>query len=327
MKKACIIFSLIELVVIGSLIFRKFTAKAGTSVLGDATVARLSRENLVFPTDSEFKYYNTLVSSTPFEETRPWDKTTAKYAVNHDGLNDRYNYNTLKPDGVIRIMTLGDSFTFGHYVDTADNWTERLEDLLNNQLHCKDTKKFEVINLGMRGFDIPYIVKRYNDYGLKYHPDLIIWFESGSGFTRINEIMQPIIQECDTKVASGSYRTTSTDPFNGCYADTLRTVLETYPPDKINKLLDEWLEKFFAIRGKTPTLFAAFASLDEQHKDTLRDRAIGNPDVYMMASISDPASRDGLFPDKHPNRYGHALIAEDIFAYLKDYKVQLLNCR
>jgi hypothetical protein len=91
----------------------------------------LDKGDFVFPINTDFKHYAALKQSISPDEERFWDHTRAYYTFNQDGLNERYDYNTTKPDGIFRIITLGDSFTFGHFVDTKDNWTERLEDLLN----------------------------------------------------------------------------------------------------------------------------------------------------------------------------------------------------
>lgn len=51
----------------------------------------------------------------------------------------------------------------------------------------------------MPGFDIQYSVEIFKEVGQKYKPDLVIWFESGHGFSRQNEYMTPIIRECYEK--------------------------------------------------------------------------------------------------------------------------------
>ena len=72
-------------------------------------------------------------------------------------------------------MTLGDSFTFGVYVNTEDNWTELLEDKLNSIKNiCPNTDHFEVINLGVGGYDIEYAAKRYINRGKVYNPNIIL---------------------------------------------------------------------------------------------------------------------------------------------------------
>ena len=75
-------------------------------------------------------------------------KITTKY--NNDRLNDTQNYSIDKDSHTFRIITLGDSYTYGLYINTKDNWTEILERKLNKNRLCKNINKFEVINLGHR---------------------------------------------------------------------------------------------------------------------------------------------------------------------------------
>ena len=114
----------------------------------------------------------------------------AVYNINSDTFNERFDYEINKDDKTFRIITLGDSFTFGYIVDTKNNWTELLEDKLN-QLHCANFDKIEVINLGVVGYDIQYSVERFKLRGKKYNPDLVLWLLKGDDFQEIKEIVQP----------------------------------------------------------------------------------------------------------------------------------------
>jgi lysophospholipase L1-like esterase len=109
----------------------------------------------------------------------------AKYTINKDTLNERYDYSVKKQPGVFRIMTIGDSFTYGLYTNTDRNWTELLEDKLNADLRCQKSRKVEVINLAVNGYDITYTVERFLKRGIKYNPDLVIW--PIRSFKKLNE--------------------------------------------------------------------------------------------------------------------------------------------
>jgi lysophospholipase L1-like esterase len=127
------------------------------------------------------KYYYELPkenSVEPFKNTAP---RQAKYHINNQGLHDLYDYEEKKKSDVQRIITLGDSFTFGLYIETEDNWTEQLEKTLN-QTTCG---KYEIINLGVYGYDFRYAYERYVQLGEKFNPDLVIWLFADAD--RINE--------------------------------------------------------------------------------------------------------------------------------------------
>jgi len=140
----------------------------------------------------EQKYFhepaaNTVITS---EKEAP---NKAKYTINKDTLNERFNYLPRKEAGVYRIMVLGDSLAYGLFTDTDKNWVEQLENKLNKGKECGDIKKFEVINLGVDGYDINYTIERYRERGEKYHPDLIIW--PITNFYKIYELIKRKVED------------------------------------------------------------------------------------------------------------------------------------
>lgn len=293
------------------------------SVLG-VNVSPLSKDSLEFP-DSEFKFYNILKPNTTFEDRGMWTDESVHYNFNADGLNDRFNYETEKPGGVYRILTLGDSYTFGQFVDTKNNWTEKLEDILNQNNSCTKIQKFEVINLGMRGFDVPYIVKRLNDFGLKYNPDLIVWLESGSGFDRNNELIQPWGKECEKKVAEGTYKTKSNLKFYACWADAQTEVYKGMSPQEIENTFTPWVRQFFVMRKEVPVIFSIFANLNSESKNFLNERVEGQPNTYIN-ELPNLASKNANFPDGHPNLKGQEIISGEIYKFILDNKSKLMSC-
>jgi SGNH hydrolase-like domain, acetyltransferase AlgX len=67
--------------------------------------------------------------------------------------------------GTRRLLAIGDSFTFGHGVDVADRFTERLG---------ADLPGLEVVNMGVWGTGTDQQLLLYSNEGVKYAPDLTI---------------------------------------------------------------------------------------------------------------------------------------------------------
>lgn len=136
----------------------------------------LTSEIIHLSPNERLQNYYTLPLNTTKEERVAWLTKPVSYSFNKDRLHDRYDYEIEKPANTYRIITLGDSFVYGMWVNTSQNFSELLEDKLNNSPLCENNPKFEVINLGVPGFDLIYALERYKDVGAKYNPDLIIWF-------------------------------------------------------------------------------------------------------------------------------------------------------
>lgn len=77
-----------------------------------------------------------------------------------------------KPQGVFRILGLGDSFTEGAGANFEETYLFRLESMLNNRQGKHP--KIEIIKAGIGGYSAEpeRILLQY--YGVKYEPDLIL---------------------------------------------------------------------------------------------------------------------------------------------------------
>jgi hypothetical protein len=74
-------------------------------------------------------------------------------------------YSYQKPPGVIRILTIGDSFTFGEQVGDDETWSYYLQNLLPG---------IQVINFGVHGYGHDQMLLYLKEEGIKYHPDIVI---------------------------------------------------------------------------------------------------------------------------------------------------------
>ncbi len=89
--------------------------------------------------------------------------------INRDHLRDR-DYSIEKPSGVKRILALGDSHIFGWGVQIDQTVTELLEN--------KWLQGAEVLNTGVSGYSPYQQMARLEQDGMKYQPDIILFFLS-----------------------------------------------------------------------------------------------------------------------------------------------------
>jgi len=103
-------------------------------------------------------------------DLRPNTKTLhqgVEYATNADGQRDDHDHPLAKIPGSTRIVFLGDSFTFGWGLKLEYGFVKQLEGLLGDQ-------KWEVINLGVPGYNTINEVAHFETAGLKYDPDVVV---------------------------------------------------------------------------------------------------------------------------------------------------------
>jgi hypothetical protein len=289
-------------------------------VLGAASVAAIKKEDVVFPDHPIFKYYYELKPSQKEEDKPEWLVEKAVYTINADGLNDRYDYPIEKPADTFRIITIGDSFTFGHFVNTADNWTEKLEDLLNQSSNSCAIKKFEVINLGMRGFDIPYLIQRYENLGAKYNPDLIIWFENGSGFTRNNELLLPLIEKCEDEKKVTDPQENIYQIYEECWKAGEAQIEQEHSAEELSNIFQGYLSNFFQKIDTHKFIFFTFepSVYKKSEAETLQSWMKNFPNISFSSVVPNIYKRHEVLPDSHPNKKGHETIAKSIYSVLHE---------
>jgi lysophospholipase L1-like esterase len=77
-----------------------------------------------------------------------------------------------KPSNTLRIVSLGDSRTFGWGLSDAETYSRVLETLLQQQLG--PARKVEVINAGVNAWSFPQMTAFFRERALPYHPDYVV---------------------------------------------------------------------------------------------------------------------------------------------------------
>jgi lysophospholipase L1-like esterase len=97
-------------------------------------------------------------------------------------------FQTAKPAGTIRIVSLGDSRTFGWGMAPAETYSGLLEQLLQTRLGNK--KQVEVINAGVNAWSFPQMKVYLRDEALKFNPDFVILADANL-WTQFSEKSDP----------------------------------------------------------------------------------------------------------------------------------------
>jgi len=113
-------------------------------------------------------------NSTQYIRTTEYDSI---FSTNSLGYNDDEWVLEKKTDEK-RIITLGDSYTFGAYVEREKNFVEKLEYLLNSD----ESRKINVMNFGVGGYSGCNEYFTLTNKALVYKPDLVILFFSENDF-------------------------------------------------------------------------------------------------------------------------------------------------
>lgn len=88
-----------------------------------------------------------------------------RVVISSQGLRDE-ELAEPKPEGVRRLLCLGDSWTFGWGVELEDSFCSRLDVLLGDG--------WETVNLGVPGQNSSQEVRRLELHGLRFEPDVVL---------------------------------------------------------------------------------------------------------------------------------------------------------
>lgn len=313
---------LLEWVVVLLIAHRTIVAlKRQKDVLGTKIITRINKDSVNFPEISSFPYYYEPKSNYTATQSADWLPYTATYISNSEGLRSTKEYPVQKESNVFRIVAIGDSFTYGQYVNEADTFVSQLENQLNAQL-CSNRKKFEVLNLGVPGYDIRYEVERFRRHGQRYHPDLVIWLVNGFNLNTIVDLTQPIQDEI-IRTASQEViaKHNSENDFYFASGQAIQIIKKKYGIDYIISKQREAMATFSNLyRGRL--LIIMFANSDLRAVNIIRDYAKGRANTYFNDKIP-PLLRenDTILQDGHPSASGHASIAGSIFQYINNNHV------
>jgi hypothetical protein len=295
----------------------RFYQRKEVQVLGSTSVSVIHKATNTSNLQSTLKYYYEPQSNSTEIDTTPWVKGKVVWTYNNDTLNDRFDYTLDKPPRTYRIIAIGDSFTFGDHVNTADSWPEKLEDFLNTIHLCPAYDKYEVLNLGLRGFDIQNMVERYRLRGAKYHPDLVIWVLISRDLSQVRELMNGRAEELYAQAVKNG----TLDP-RWPWTEPLKIAEEElhkkYTAQEIARMQDGFFSDFPRMYSG-PVIVATLPSTEERYKLEMRGWTRYKANLYYYEDMPDIYDSPDLYfqGDYHPTVLAHELIARTFYKYIQ----------
>ena len=230
------------------------------------------------------------------------------YKFNNDAIRAENDYSVNKKDNVFRLITLGDSYTYGLYLNYYQTYPQILEKLLNEELTCSNIKKFELINLAYGGYDAEYAYARFIKRGMKYDPDMVIWMLNYWNLEIVSEIYHDVYQQL--KLNNNNRNSNDDDKYlraekilRDNYSDSFRT---EYQKGRIKEMIETFpkIVILAGLEGKEKVQKAVFPYLISGR-------------VYYTNDLPDiRKSKDFYLEDGHPSGRGNKKIAEYFFLYL-----------
>jgi len=257
------------------------------------------------------------------------------YSINSLGFRD-YEYALEKPEGVFRIIAIGDSYTFGKGIALEYTYPKLLEKKLRGL-----GKRIEVLNFGVYGYNTVQEYWMIKEKAILFHPDMIIILYT------LND-PAPAITLKESK--QNKFKLFLTE-----HIYTYRLVAKAYSIYKLND--SERIDRYDymlhneSFEGWKNTVVAFRQISDLSKENNITTLMFIQPELYSLDNypfvdlhyqVKHSAEVEGLhtfdllpyfkgknekslwinrFEDRHPNEKGHEIIASGIFDILKEEKI------
>lgn len=265
----------------------------------------------------------------------PWsDRPKSYYFPQASNTFQDYKYSASKPTGTYRIAVVGDSFTFGPYLQFDDTFPKRLERLFGLSASYA---RVEVMNVGICGYSTRQEAALIKRLISEYHPDRILLqitlndpevqpyrvthppqVVSKSWLSRHSKLWDWIGQRLATSASRNDFKDYYFSLFENQetwknFVQGISEIQQTTEQDKVQ--LSTVIFPLFShpIDRKYP-----FYPLHEKIQHLLQEKNISFLDLTdYYAKI--PPERLQVLPgrDSHPNEIAHRIAAEAIFTWLK----------
>lgn len=323
MKKRIIFYFIILQIFIVSFLFLQIGQKRGK--VSRVSLNPISNNIIISSHSGNLNFFYEPKQNIVEEKSLDWMGKDydykVKYKINADTFNQVANYTVKKPKDTFRIVTLGDSFTFGENINTEDNYPSQLQNILNNS--CSRKIQFQVLNLGVMGYDFQYSVNRFRLRGVKYQPDLVIWHIIGDDFQRINELLVPLESKYNKEMhLTGEYdKLIKQGNYYPAWSKARDEIITKMGGE--NELLRQnqrYIEEIYRYYNKK-IVFSLLLNYPEKYTSILKIIAKLHTSTFIFGGITNIYQTNAFLPDYHPNKKGYKIIAEDTFNYLRDSKL------
>ena len=307
---------------IGVFIYSSFHSR--TNVLG-ATMSMtiLDKEYFEQISTPNFQHFYEMKPNSTVLGTALWLPERVEYTINQDGIHSTKDFEIPANSNTFRIMVLGDSFAFGQFVNTNENFSSRLSQMLDTS-DCRKEKNFEVINLGVQGYDIGYTVEHFRRMGIKYQPDLVIWLVNTHNIVpldkrsdRFTSLVAALPEEQRQRLKNG-------DDYMPLFVQAADEVIRSMGKDVIIQHLQAHMRVFNQVYKGPLVVLINDTMNDAGYIQYVQHALEQRPSTYIADSFPNLARIRGEHKDKHPNSVGHIAIATHIYKVLT--AKQLISC-
>lgn len=246
--------------------------------------------------------------------------------INSKGLREE-PFSQNKSSNTVRILVVGDSFTFGTGVNRSDIYTEVVERKLNKEFR---EKNIQVINAGIPGTGMKDYYLFLKHRGLKYNPDItVIAFINNDQISAKKS--NTLLHEAKSEI--GKSNSTVTDYSNRSdvrrkYRDLLEKHKSETPIQNTSFSYLNNINNLTTSRN-IPTIYYSLNNLEPEIDSYVREwsEELQKEIVYSPEKFREDKTNETRISkwNRHPNSKAHKAIADRLYPRLRKEILGLKN--
>lgn len=218
----------------------------------------------------------------------------------------------------LRIVFIGDSFTFGLGVADNDTFPFLVGEKLEQTLSCP----VQSLNLAVQGYDLNQKVMSLNEKALAYDPDIVIFqlfWDDWYSHKQAQKFLPPVYWLASLLTSPSCMRCNALS--NALLGFNTRVYWRTHPHTASalkEKLAPVWEELFEFASQANITLVLLDLGADPL-LETLPNAWALSPELYIIPYFPEWETDENIIPgDGHANPSGHRIIADEVISFLQE---------
>jgi lysophospholipase L1-like esterase len=297
----------------------KKSAVLGTNV----SIYPISQSDYDFSSTERSKYFYEPKTNSTRVYSVDWLPYQTEYHFNNEGFNNSTDFQVAKSENTFRIIALGDSHTFGLYVDPSNSFPAQLGKILSDL--CRESPKIEILNLGVPGYDLNYSIERFSRRGQKYDPDLVVWLIKDDDVLQINSLIKEKVDVIKKKLEdTGEIKTyQNKGEYYPYQLMAQNELVEELGEDRIISIQNQSMDYFTTLYPGNLLVFS-YPSNTTTYEKFLKPLAQKRINTYLYQDFPTLDKNIHLLPDRHPNEKGYNFIAQKLADFIQSRNI--LSC-
>ncbi len=253
--------------------------------------------------------------------------------INSRGFRGK-EFSDAKKPGVVRVISLGESSTFGFYARDDQTYPYYMEELLNAQCHGR---VFEVLNFGIPHLRSNHILALFLAEAVQLEPDVITYYQGSNENNLANEALPPPQVRADFGVSWLGGKIFALARSNLLSVAFVHSLVSSAKPEQFSEgevrahteaLREPFIRNVSRIQQESQRRGIVFIAATQQMQSLLirdREELRRTPFDVERGIVKQKLARDGSLTYRERSFYAQGVLMDDLRHWASTHRVPLLD--